>query len=507
MRLAPADPTWPGLDAAGAARRSPATSTRRPRAAAPDERAARVRAFVDAAGGLETAGYCRTVARPGCVRQLGRPARDGGRRRGGDGRHRADRDVRRAGPARRRRGSPTSTARCSARGRPRRRGPAPTRSSCRRAATRWCWSRPRSPTCCRRWRSTASTRRRSPNGSRSLELGAAQFDPAVTLVDDAAAAGRDRRCRSTRRARRGSGVRAGRRGRVQRRGARPPDRGAGRHDLDRARDRRRRQLRGRAAPACGCCRAPAGRPPAEVDGPAADSAVAALVAGVERGLLVTDIWYTRVLDPRTLVVTGLTRNGVWLIEDGEVTTPVRNFRFTQSYPQALGARRGARRRTARGRAAGRPGRSPVWSLRRCGWPPGITPAARLGEGDHQAGCGAARNVCTDHRSVHRPVQGASPSRPRRPGLGQPRARGPAPRSARKRCGRTGGGCSRCGVPRSRGLRGLRPVRVIMNKYYWADAEHYLTPLYSPCLTKSCVEGSSHFLGRRSRSCRRGCHRR
>jgi predicted Zn-dependent protease len=61
-----------------------------------------------------------------------------------------------------------------------------------------------------------------------------------------------------------------------------------------------------------------------------------LVAGVRRGLLVTDLWYTRVLDPKTLVVTGLTRNGVWLIEDGVVTRPVRNLRFTQSYPEALG---------------------------------------------------------------------------------------------------------------------------------------------------------------------------
>jgi predicted Zn-dependent protease len=77
-------------------------------------------------------------------------------------------------------------------------------------------------------------------------------------------------------------------------------------------------------------------PATEVDGPAADSAVTALVSGVERGLLVTDHWYTRVLDPRTLVMTGLTRNGVWLIENGEITHPVQNFRFTQSYPQALG---------------------------------------------------------------------------------------------------------------------------------------------------------------------------
>jgi predicted Zn-dependent protease len=73
----------------------------------------------------------------------------------------------------------------------------------------------------------------------------------------------------------------------------------------------------------------------EVAGPAADSSVTALVAGVRRGLLVTDFWYTRVLDPRPLIVTGLTRNGVWLVEDGEITRPVKNFRFTQAYPQAL----------------------------------------------------------------------------------------------------------------------------------------------------------------------------
>ena len=48
-----------------------------------------------------------------------------------------------------------------------------------------------------------------------------------------------------------------------------------------------------------------------------------VVRGVERGILVSDFWYTRVLDPRTLVVTGLTRNGVWLIEDGRVGSPSR----------------------------------------------------------------------------------------------------------------------------------------------------------------------------------------
>jgi predicted Zn-dependent protease len=37
-----------------------------------------------------------------------------------------------------------------------------------------------------------------------------------------------------------------------------------------------------------------------------------------------------------VVVTGLTRNGVWLVEDGEITSAVSNLRFTQSYAQALG---------------------------------------------------------------------------------------------------------------------------------------------------------------------------
>jgi predicted Zn-dependent protease len=66
-----------------------------------------------------------------------------------------------------------------------------------------------------------------------------------------------------------------------------------------------------------------------------ESGLDALVAGVERGILVSDFWYTRVLDPRTLVVTGLTRNGVWLIEDGRVSRALSNLRFTQSYPDAL----------------------------------------------------------------------------------------------------------------------------------------------------------------------------
>jgi predicted Zn-dependent protease len=70
--------------------------------------------------------------------------------------------------------------------------------------------------------------------------------------------------------------------------------------------------------------------------PGDGGSLADLAGRVERGLLVSDFWYTRILDPRTTVVTGLTRNGVWLVEGGEVVRPVRNLRFTQSYVDALG---------------------------------------------------------------------------------------------------------------------------------------------------------------------------
>ena len=49
--------------------------------------------------------------------------------------------------------------------------------------------------------------------------------------------------------------------------------------------------------------------------------------------------YCRVLDPKSLVVTGLTRNGTFVIEGGEVTGAVANLRFTQSFVEALGPER------------------------------------------------------------------------------------------------------------------------------------------------------------------------
>ena len=66
----------------------------------------------------------------------------------------------------------------------------------------------------------------------------------------------------------------------------------------------------------------------QVDG--ATGSTQDLVAGVERGLLVTCLWYIREVDPQSLLLTGLTRDGVYLIEGGEVTGAVNNFRFNES---------------------------------------------------------------------------------------------------------------------------------------------------------------------------------
>jgi predicted Zn-dependent protease len=55
-----------------------------------------------------------------------------------------------------------------------------------------------------------------------------------------------------------------------------------------------------------------------------------LIAGVERGLLVTRFWYIRTVNPQTVQLTGLTRDGLFLIESGKVTSPVVNFRFNES---------------------------------------------------------------------------------------------------------------------------------------------------------------------------------
>jgi predicted Zn-dependent protease len=55
-----------------------------------------------------------------------------------------------------------------------------------------------------------------------------------------------------------------------------------------------------------------------------------LIAGTDRGVLVTRFWYIRPLDPQTILVTGLTRDGLYLIEKGKITRPVKNMRWNES---------------------------------------------------------------------------------------------------------------------------------------------------------------------------------
>ncbi|CAM5715077.1 metallopeptidase TldD-related protein [Streptomyces pseudogriseolus] len=67
-----------------------------------------------------------------------------------------------------------------------------------------------------------------------------------------------------------------------------------------------------------------------------DRSLEEMVASTERGLLLTCLWYIREVDPATLLLTGLTRDGVYLVENGEVTGEVNNFRFNESPVDLLG---------------------------------------------------------------------------------------------------------------------------------------------------------------------------
>jgi len=61
-----------------------------------------------------------------------------------------------------------------------------------------------------------------------------------------------------------------------------------------------------------------------------DKSTADLVRGTEKGILVTRTWYIRMVDPQTVLLTGLTRDGTFYIENGEIKYPLKNFRFNES---------------------------------------------------------------------------------------------------------------------------------------------------------------------------------
>lgn len=84
-------------------------------------------------------------------------------------------------------------------------------------------------------------------------------------------------------------------------------------------------------------------PPPNTEGPApmhlvmagGDQTLDQLVRQVERGLLVTRFHYTNLVEPKSALATGLTRDGLLLIENGEITRAVRNLRFTEAIPEAF----------------------------------------------------------------------------------------------------------------------------------------------------------------------------
>ena len=332
VQHAPLDPRWPGLappaPLAGTAGFDEPTA-----AAEPAQRAQRVREFVDAAGGLETAGYCRTMhsstayansAGQAVTGQTSEAAMDGiARTAGSDGVARRTSvslsDLDGAGLG----GRAAAKARA---------GVDPVELPPGRyevvleptavadlLANLALWG----------FNGKALAEQRT-----FAEPGVAQFDPSITLVDDPFAD------RSPGRSFDGEGTPKRRLVLV--------DAGVTETVVH---DRRTAALAGGGATTTGHAvpgggsswgafalnlgLEPGPGQPAPAEPVVVDPGAAGLVGQVERGLLVTDLWYTRVLDPKTLVMTGLTRNGVWLIEDGKIAAPVQNLRFTQSYPQAL----------------------------------------------------------------------------------------------------------------------------------------------------------------------------
>jgi predicted Zn-dependent protease len=87
-----------------------------------------------------------------------------------------------------------------------------------------------------------------------------------------------------------------------------------------------------------------------------DHSLEDLIQSVDRGLLITRLWYIRFLQQRTLQLTGLTRDGVFLVENGKVTDPVTNFRWNESPVRVL---QNAKRLTKSARALGSEGGSTI----------------------------------------------------------------------------------------------------------------------------------------------------
>jgi len=320
--LRPVDPDWPGLappaPVAGVDHHDPATEE-----ATPDERARRVRAFVDADRSLRAAGYCDTDGgTTAFANSAGQRAEGRSSRATIDGIHQTT-DSAGSGHATAVRLSDLDAAGVGAAAADRAR-----RSQAASDIEPGEYEVVLEPECVATILIFLAfygfNAKQVIEGQSAIRLGEAQFDPAVSIWDDATgvdALGVTFDADGTPK-RRLDLVRAG-------------------VSVALAHDRRTAKKMGveSTGHAVGESDAYGAIPSNLFLGPADASfgaGTADLIAAVGRGLLVTTFNYCRILDPKTQVVTGLTRNGTFLIEDGKVRGGVKNLRFTQSFIEALG---------------------------------------------------------------------------------------------------------------------------------------------------------------------------
>jgi len=314
-RLRPRDPSWPGLGEPAPV--PPSSFDAATAAASPDERAAGVRAFVDAAGGLSCAGFVQTASLTSVLGttagQLVHGATtsaicDGiARLPGADGVARAmsgrlaDLSCAVLGAR------AAAKARAGVDAAPVELGSYPVVLEAAAVAD-----------VVGGLVSGPFNAKSVVDGTSGVRLGSPQFDPAITLVDDPVG---------------GVGLPFDTEGTPARRTELVRD-GV---PVGLTTDRRTaatldRSSSGHASDVSDTWGPVAGDPALS---PGSGGSVDELVAGLSRGLLVSDFWYTRAVDPKRSVWTGLTRNGVWLVEDGRIVAPVSTLRFTQSYLEAL----------------------------------------------------------------------------------------------------------------------------------------------------------------------------
>lgn len=340
-RLSPRDPSWPGL-AVPAPVPSGSGPDEATAAAGPAERAALVAAFVEAAGGLEAAGYAQTTVLTSVL------ADTAGQRAAAKSTSATVDGIARAQPASGLDAAPPDASfradgvgRATARALSDLDAAALGSRAARRARAQTAPAQP-----LRRGQlpvvlepsavldvvagllSSTFSGRGVVEGTSGVRPGEQQLDPALTLLEDPLAPGSTALPFDTEGtpARRVDLVRAG---------------------VPRSVTTDRRT----AAALARSSRAHAGLPPtagahdasdtwgpvaaAPVLSPGGGGSVEDLVSGLEHGLLVCDLWYTRLAESKRSVWTGLTRNGTFLVRDGEVVGPVGVLRFTQSYLEAL----------------------------------------------------------------------------------------------------------------------------------------------------------------------------